>query len=106
MVLETLAGCRRDLLLGLTGNGVGFVVLLAIVASLAPHLLALVKLLLRLSEIDLVGTQRRLCQDGDPLRKHLDEAPGDEELLVAGGAAVQPNLAGAQLRQQRSGAVQ
>src|SRR5271155_1221429 len=103
MYLAALPCGRGDLLLGLAGDGVGFVILLAVVAGLAPHLFALVQLLLRLSEIDLVGTQRRLGQDGDPLRQPLDEAPGDEELLPARASAVQPNLAGTQLRQQRSG---
>jgi len=104
--LAALAFCGGDLFLGLTCHGIGFVVLLAIVAGLLPELLALLELLLGLSAIDLVGMHRGLGQDRHALWKDLDETPGDEELLVAGGAAVEAHLACAKLSQQRRSAVE
>ncbi len=49
---------------------------------------------------------RGFSEDGDALGEDFDEAPGYEELLVAGGAAVEADFACAQLCEQRGVAVE
>src|SRR5258707_4035433 len=52
--LGALAFGRGDLFFSLVHDGVGFVILLAIVAGLLPELLALLELLLGLATVDLI----------------------------------------------------
>ena len=87
-------------------NFVGLFVAGGVVAGLGPDLLAALEVLLGCGAVDLLRMHRGLGQDSDALGQHLHEAPGDEELLVAGGASVQPDLARAELRQQRRRAVE
>src|SRR3954470_12409387 len=72
-----------NLLFCLSRNRIGLVVLRAIVAGLVPQFLALSQFVLGLADVNLGRMQRRLSENRHPLRQHLDEAPGNEELLVA-----------------------
>ncbi len=61
---------------------------------------------LGLGYVDLVGVESGFGEDGDALGEDFDESPGHEELLVAGGAAVEADLACAEFGEQRGGAVE
>ena len=100
--LGALAFGRGDLLLGLAGHGVGLVVLLAVVAGLLPQLLALLQLLLRPRPDRSRRDAARSRPGSSPAPAAPRRSPRRRRILVAGGAAVQPHLACAQLRQQRS----
>src|SRR5580693_4541990 len=89
-----LAFRARDLFLSLPGNLVGLVVLRAIVPGLGPKLVPECQIRLSAGPVHLIRMHRRLRQNGHPLRQHLDESRGHEELLVARSPAMQPDLAG------------
>ena len=95
MRLGALAFGGGDLRLGLPFHGVGFVVLFAVVPGLLPEFVTFLKLLLGLSDVDLVGMHGGLGQNRNALGKDLCEAPRDEELLVARRASVEAHFASA-----------
>jgi len=102
----SIAAGAGDLFLGHARYRVGFVILFAIVTGFVPQLFAMLELGFGLGDIDLVGMQRCLREDGDALRQHFHESPRHEKDLIAGASAVQPHLARSQFGQQRGVAVE